>query len=249
MTKAGTEHAEREPQHHRTIDRVTQILEEVVYQPGMTFAELSRKVDAPKSSVHGFTQGLLAAGWLYHDQNGFHLGPAIHGLILASGGSPRAGLVGTRDLEALYEEVHASVFLGTRAGDDLVYISEVGADLLFDFGARKNIRRGLLTTAGGKVLLAESQPSDLERYLRRRPREESALVDKFLEEYDDIKKTRIAWNYLWNNKRVALAAAVRDQSGQAVGEVTLVGRAEEFHGREDALSKTLLDYVDRWESS
>jgi len=43
--------AAREPQSHRTVDRVTQILEEVVYKPGMTFAELARALSAPKSSV------------------------------------------------------------------------------------------------------------------------------------------------------------------------------------------------------
>jgi hypothetical protein len=50
----NTEPVERAPQNHRTIDRVTQILEEVVYNPGVTFAELARALDAPKSSVHGF---------------------------------------------------------------------------------------------------------------------------------------------------------------------------------------------------
>ncbi len=44
----------REPQNHRTVDRVTRILEEVVYNPGMTFAELARALGAPKSSVYGF---------------------------------------------------------------------------------------------------------------------------------------------------------------------------------------------------
>ena len=53
---------ERAPQNHRTVDRVTRILEEVVYSPGMTFAELVRALDAPKSSVHGFIRGLLAKG-------------------------------------------------------------------------------------------------------------------------------------------------------------------------------------------
>ena len=35
-----------DPQTHRTIDRVTQILEEVVYHPGMSFAELVRALGA-----------------------------------------------------------------------------------------------------------------------------------------------------------------------------------------------------------
>ena len=55
------------PQNHRTVDRVTQILEEVTYRPGITFTELARALGAPKSSVHGFVRGLLAKGRLYED--------------------------------------------------------------------------------------------------------------------------------------------------------------------------------------
>jgi DNA-binding IclR family transcriptional regulator len=75
----------RVPQNHRTVDRVTRILEQVVYNPGMTFAELARALDAPKSSVHGFVQGLLANGWLYETNRRFYLGPAVYALTLARG--------------------------------------------------------------------------------------------------------------------------------------------------------------------
>ena len=78
------------PQNHRTVDRVTRILEEVVYRPGMTFGDLSHTVDAPKSSVHGFVSGLLAQGWLHEADGRFYLGPAVYALTLA-GGHIRAG--------------------------------------------------------------------------------------------------------------------------------------------------------------
>ena len=63
MPRNKEERPARVPMNHRTVDRVTRILEEVVYMPGMTFAELARALDAPKSSVHGFLSGLLAQGW------------------------------------------------------------------------------------------------------------------------------------------------------------------------------------------
>ena len=43
---------ERAPQNHRTVDRVTRILEEVVYSPGMTFAELVRAIRAGVAYVN-----------------------------------------------------------------------------------------------------------------------------------------------------------------------------------------------------
>src|ERR1700741_3601942 len=113
----------RIPQNHRTIDRVTRILEEVVYNPGMTFAELVRALDAAKSSVHGFISGLLAKGWLYQEQHRFYLGPAVYGLTMASG-HIRAGLVTHEDLVALERETGVAAFLGVQAGDHLIYIAE-----------------------------------------------------------------------------------------------------------------------------
>ena len=72
--------SKRVPQNHRTVDRVTRILEEVVYHPGITFAELVCALNAAKSSVHGFMRGLLAKGWLYEEQGRYYLGPAVDGL-------------------------------------------------------------------------------------------------------------------------------------------------------------------------
>src|SRR5258706_8846926 len=173
------------PQNHRTIDRVTRILEEVVYNPGMTFAELVRALDAPKSSVHGFIRGLLTSGWLHQDQHRFYLGPAVYGLTLASG-HIRAGLVTHADLVALHEETGLAAFLGVQAGDHLIYIAEAGSDHVSGFEARSNIRRTLLITAGGKALLATRPEAERDSYLRRWSVDESDLVDKFLEEYDAI---------------------------------------------------------------
>src|SRR6478752_4943581 len=101
VVQTNPETVERAPQNHRTIDRVTRILEEVVYSPGMTFAELARALDAPKSSVHGFIQGLIAAGWLHEDGRRYYLGPAAYALTMAPG-NIRAGSVTDSDLWELH---------------------------------------------------------------------------------------------------------------------------------------------------
>jgi DNA-binding IclR family transcriptional regulator len=234
-----------DPQNHRTVDRVTRILEEVVYKPGMTFAELVRALDAAKSSVHGFIQGLLAKGWLYEEGHRFYLGPAVYGLTLASG-HIRAGLVTHSDLVGLHEETGLAVFLGVPAGDHLIYVAEAGSDHVVGFAARSNIRRTLLVTAGGKVLLASRSNAGHEAYLRRRTPPEANLVDRFLEEYEEIKRTGIATNSGANGSRFAIAAAVRNQSGQAVASVTLVGPSPDVQPRVNQLGQLLIRHVDTW---
>jgi DNA-binding IclR family transcriptional regulator len=235
----------RAPQNHRTIDRVTRILEEVVYKPGMTFAELARALDAPKSSVHGFIRGLLAKGWLYEVDHCFYLGPAVYGLTLASG-HIRAGLVTHADLAALHEETGLAVFLGVQAGDHLIYIAEAGSDAIASFEARSNIRRTLLATAGGKALLAARSGAERDSYLRRRSPDEAELVARFLEEYEEIQRTRIAKNIRLSGTRFAIATTVRNQYGEAVAAVTLVGPTPEVQPRVAKLSKLLIRHVDSW---
>jgi hypothetical protein len=53
---------------HRTVDRVTGILETVSLSPrGVTLAELANALDAAKSSVQELTNGLLARGYLVEE--------------------------------------------------------------------------------------------------------------------------------------------------------------------------------------
>jgi DNA-binding IclR family transcriptional regulator len=237
--------ADRAPQNHRTVDRVTRILEEVVYKPGMTFAELARALNAPKSSVHGFIRGLLAKGWLYESDHRFYLGPAVYGLTLASG-HIRAGLVTHADLAALHEEAGVAVFLGVQAGDHLIYVAEAGSDAIASFEARSNIRRTLLVTAGGKALLAARPDAEREVYLRRRGAEEAEHIESFLEEYEEIRRTRIAKNVRLSGTRFAIATAVYNQAGEAVASVTLVGPTPDLEPRAEKLARVLLRHVGSW---
>ena len=234
-----------DPQTHRTVDRVTQIVEEVVYHPGMTFAELVRALDAAKSSVHGFIRGLLAKGWLHEEDHRFYLGPALYGLTLASG-HIRAGLVQHADLIALHEETRLAVALGVRAGDHLVYVDEAGSDYLAGFEARSNIRRTLLATAGGKALLAARPEAERDAYLRRRPAEEREQVERFFAEYDQIRKTRIATNTGQRGSRLGVATTVHNRTGEAVASITLVGPTADVEARMQKLSKLLIRHVDTW---
>lgn len=233
------------PHHHRTVDRVTRILEEVVYKPGMTFGELVRALEAAKSSVHGFMRGLLAKGWLHENQGRYYLGPAVYSLTLASG-HIRVGLVTHADLAALHAEAGTAVFLGVQAGDHLIYVSETGSDSVSDFEARSNIRRPMLATAGGKALLAAKPATEREAYLRRRGAEDAGLVEAFLEEYEEISRTRIASNVRRRGTRFAIATAVRNQSGEAVASITLVGATPNLEPRMKKLAKLLLKHVDSW---
>jgi DNA-binding IclR family transcriptional regulator len=233
------------PRKHRTIDRVTRILEEVVQRPGQSFIDLVQTLDASKSTVHSFINGLLAAGWLYEEQRRYYLGPAVYGLTLASG-YIRAGVVTNADLQALHRKSGFAVSLGVQAGDHLITIAEAGNDPIAGFDARSNIRRTMLDTAGGKALLAARPEADCEPYLRRRGAQEGERVDAFLEQLADIRTTRLATNLRKDGARFAIATTVDDSSGQPVAAVTLVGATDEVRPQLNRLGKLLLRHVRIW---
>lgn len=236
-----------EPQNHRTIDRVTRILEEVVYNPGISFSELARKLDTAKSSMHGFLQGLLAKGWLYEEKGKFYLGAAVFGLTLASG-HIQGNVVNQDDLNLLQGRSGVGVYLGVRSADHLIYVSMAGDDPATDFYARANIRRKLIMTAGGKAILADQGDAAVTDYLRRHFRDDAEAVQNYLEQIEDIRKTRVAYNYTQNETRLAIGSAIRNRSGEPIASLTLVSGASKMKPRLEELREILLAEVQRIEA-
>ncbi len=247
MDDLGTPASARGPQPHRTIDRVTQILEEVIYRPGMTFTELTSALDAPKSSVHGFIQGLLSSGWLYEADRRFYLGPAVYSLTLATG-SLRFGLVRHEDMIALREATGLGVLLGVRVGDHLIYVAtEEGPEPLPGFDARANIRRTLLSDAGGWAILATLSDAERHRYLQAhgeaQPERRAAFQDALAQLQD-----RGAVAVLHPNQGYGeVAAGFADARGDAIASVALVGAVSEIEGRTEELTSLLRAHVDGWQ--
>jgi DNA-binding IclR family transcriptional regulator len=233
---------------HRTISRVTRILEEVVYRPGQTYSDLTKTLGAPKSSVYGFVQGLLAADWLIEEDRRLYLGPAFYGLAIASG-HIRAGAVSAADLDALHRETGLGAYLGVRAGASLIYIAEAGSDLIASFRARSNIRRPILHTAGGKVFLAALPEAELDSFLRSRRADESDDVHSFLEMLPSIRDAQIAVNVAEAGSRTGVATLLRSRSGQPVASVTLVGPSAQVLPQIDHLGSVLKKRVREWQTA
>src|SRR6476660_1321022 len=113
---------------HRTVDRVTGILETVSLSPrGMTLAELTVAMDAAKSSVQELTNGLLARGYLVEEERRFHLGPGP--FILASRANKLAALsLDHQFVVDLAERLGCTVLVGVRVGDAIIFTDHAGEE-------------------------------------------------------------------------------------------------------------------------
>jgi DNA-binding IclR family transcriptional regulator len=232
--------------HHRTVDRVTQILELVSSRPeGMTLTELTRALDAPKSSILGFVNGLVATGYVEEIERRYTLGPGPYVLTLRANRGP-AGTVTHGDLVALAEESGCSVLFGVRVGESVVYVDHIGDSARLLYVAQSRRRRPLLETAAGKVLLAEMDDESLYRYLDDHPRRD--LVDDYLHNLANIRATGIAINPRSPESATgAIGCRVRDRHGRVIGAVVLAA-IDDVAAHEEPLIKLLIDTTERWAS-
>jgi DNA-binding IclR family transcriptional regulator len=228
------------------VDRITQILELVSSKPeGMTLSELTRALDAPKSSVLGFVNGLVATGYVEETDRRYTLGPGPYVLTLRANRGP-AGTITHSDLTALAEESGCSVLFGIRVGESVVYVDYVGESAGLLYVAQSRRRRPLLETAAGKVLLTELDDESLYRYLDEHPRRE--LVDDYLKKIKKIRQTGVAVNPRSPDQATgAIGARVRDRHGRVIGAVVLAS-IENVAAQEDALVELLIATTERWAS-
>ncbi|MEL5959574.1 helix-turn-helix domain-containing protein [Streptomyces sp. CLV115] len=74
---------------HRTVERITRILELVASHPGgYTLTEIATKLDDPKSSIQGFVNGLVDTGYLEELDKRYFLGAAPYMLTLRADRMP-----------------------------------------------------------------------------------------------------------------------------------------------------------------
>jgi DNA-binding IclR family transcriptional regulator len=180
---------------HRTVDRVTGILETVSLNPrGVTLAELATALDAAKSSVQELTNGLLARGYLVQDGGRFHLGPGP--FILAARANRLAALsLDHRFVLDLHEALGCNVLVGVRVGDAIVFVDHVGEESpALTYVARTHARRPLYSSAAGKSLLANLPDDEMYRLLDMAAPEQAGDVRQFLAELADIRATGLAFN-------------------------------------------------------
>ncbi|MDJ1136974.1 IclR family transcriptional regulator [Streptomyces iconiensis] len=137
---------------HRTVSRVTGILESVARQGGARMHELAEALDAPKSSVFGLVKGLVSTGYLTEERGVYRLGPALGSLLSPS--APDVIEAATPSLEALRDEFGETAMLGTAVGDSLIYIAAAESQQLIRYSAPLRTRRPLYPPSAGKVILA-----------------------------------------------------------------------------------------------
>lgn len=150
----------------KSADRVLQLLELLIGQPrGLSFTEICRQLELPKSSAHGLLNTMMARGFLEQDTQGSHylLGIRVWEAGQAYLGRNDLGETARPILEALRDQVNETVQLAILDGTDNVYIAKHDPDQQLVLASRIGARLPAYATSLGKALLADLDDEEIDR--------------------------------------------------------------------------------------
>lgn len=239
---------EKVPQRprHRMVDRVAAIMELVARsRDGLTLTGVAKALDAPVSSTQGLINGLVAVGYLDERDRVYTLGTAPY-LLNVIAGRPPVTNVSRAQLEALHTETGLTTALSTDVGDDLFYVDHVSSDPHYAYIAENRLRRSLLRTSAGWLLLADRERRDIWAYLNSRPAEEAEIVEQFLRSLDELRETGICVAPgVAVDRGDGVSVALRER-GRTIATVGVIGLREEITRRSDDLAAICLRHAQEW---
>lgn len=231
---------------HRMIDRMSEILECVARnRGGITLTEIAKNVGAPVSSTQGLVNGLTAQGYLEEHNLRYTLGTAPY-LLNVLAGRPPVAHVTHEQLEALHEETQLTTAIAAPVGGNLFYIDHVGADANFAYLAEKRLRRSLIHTSSGWLLLAAKDRRDLWSHLSELPESDAPYIEQFLHQLDELRATGVCVapnvaQYDGDGVSVALR-----ENGRTIATIAVIGPEDEIARRKNEVLTACVEHAQAW---
>ena len=173
--QAGESAAVAEGSFARSAMRLVQLFEALAKsEEGVSLAELSATIAAPKSSLLGILRSMVALGYMEHGHGLYRLGPKSFRLaadILAIRRFPNLVRPIMQDLAAKSGETVFLVVLDPLA-QRVTYTEVIESANPLRYTVPTGTTRPLYSSAGGLMLLAYQEPAWIDAYIRSTPLEQ-----------------------------------------------------------------------------
>lgn len=159
--------------------RILRILDTVSRAPhGLSLAEISGVLAAPKSSLLLLLRALVTEGYLSQDQYGYSIGSQSYRLASSILGGRKLQRIMRPFLEELSEKTGETAILSVLDRDArmAIYVDVIDSPQALRYTVQLGAARPLYVTSGGRVLLAWGDPAWVNAYIdqldfeRRTPR-------------------------------------------------------------------------------
>jgi DNA-binding IclR family transcriptional regulator len=238
----------------QSVTRVIQILEALCASPApLSLAQISRTLDAPKSSLAALLRGLADADFVVSSDSVFRLGPAAYGLgsaLLEARRNLQSSDLLREGMRRLAERSKETVLFGVRDSDagTMTYVDVIESRNAVRFAISLGDRRQLYCTAGGRVLLAALPDEELRRYLRTlKPQRMTpdTEIDKrqLAEAIAQARASGVAQTVDQASDGAAgTASLIFDAAGKVIGALIVAAPSSRvLKGRSEELSRLVLE--------
>lgn len=248
----GRQSAGQRSNSPQSVTRLIHIVEALCASAApVSLAQLSRTLQAPKSSVAALLRGLAEAGFVNAAEGAYSLGPGSFGLgsaLLEARRRVQSSDLLRAGMRRLADRCGETVLFAVRdpGGETLTYVDVVESRNAVRFAVSVGDRRPLYCTAAGRMLLATSSEADVRRYLKRlRPRQMTASTEigkKHLQEaIAAARQAAVAQTVDQASDGVTgTAAAIRDAAGAVLGALVAAAPSSRLHDRAE-LARAVLD--------
>ena len=214
------------------IDRAFAILEAIAERDhGLTNAELSRRLEIPKSSASYILRVLERRGYLWRDResNRYHLGLRVLSLSRGVLNGIDVRDVALPALRQLMEGTHLTAHLAILDHGEAVYVERVEAQSFVRVNTWIGRRMEVHATAVGKALIAWLPEEELKTMLRvkgmrRHTSKTITVYPRLMQDLEQVRERGYAIDDEESDYGVrCVAAPILDQSGQVVAAIGVTG--------------------------
>lgn len=237
----------------QSVTRVIQILEALcASSEPMGLAQLSRVLNAPKSSIAALLRGLAEADFVIPSEGAYRLGPSAFGLgsaLLEARRRLHSSDLVREGMRRLAERSDETVLFAVRDNgyDTMTYVDVIESRNTVRFAVSVGDRRPLYCTAGGRVLLASMADEDLGKYFTRLEPQQftgSTEIDKrrLSEIVSAARESGVAQTVDQAAEGVnGTAAVIRDATGSVIGALIVAAPSSRLKDRGTELARLVRD--------
>lgn len=224
----------------QSVDRALTILDILAEtKEGYTLAQLSQRMDLPKSTIHGLLSTLRDKDFVRQSKE---TGKYILGLHLFDLGTKVANSWGIRDsarpaMRWLSQEFGETVHIGCEDNGEVLYMEKIAADSLVKIVSDVGARLPMHCSAIGKVLLASKSDAEIKRYIADKgltPLTGRTITDpdELFEELIKIRKQ----GYAIDDGEFAdglrcVGAPILDEDGLTRFAISVAGQMKDIYGK------------------
>jgi len=240
---------ERRLNSPQSVTRVIRIIEALCAssQP-VSLAQLSRQLEAPKSSLAALLRGLADADFVVAADGVYRLGPAAYGLgsaLLEARRRLQSPDLVREGMRRLAERSNETVLFAVRDKESgtLTYVDVIESRKAVRFAVSIGDRRPLYCTAGGRALLAALPDAELRQYLRalkpqRLTPETETDKRRLAELIDEARRNGYAQTIDQAGEGVfGTASLIHDAAGTVLGALIVAAPSARSEGRREELAR------------